>query len=195
MFSSHIWLALGWTGYGVLHSLLADKKVKQFIRDRSGKSFRYYRSLYNLVAFLLLAALIYWLIRIPTQKIWTPVIPQYFIGGIMVITGITGMLVVLKKYFVTSAGFRDLFYEGGTPNLVVEGLHRIVRHPLYVSTFLFLWGLLLLFPVWSLLVSNLVITLYTIAAIRLEEKKLVEIFGEQYIKYRKTVPMIWPRMK
>jgi methanethiol S-methyltransferase len=195
MFSSHIWLALGWTAYGVLHSLLADKKVKKFIRDRSGTSFRYYRSFYNLIAFLLLAALIYWLIRIPTQKIWMPVLSQYFIGGAMVISGIAGMVIVLKKYFVTSAGFRDLFYEGGTPKLVVGGLHRIVRHPLYLSTFLFLWGLLLLLPVWSLLVTNLVITLYTIAAIRLEEKKLVEIFGEEYINYRKTVPMIWPRMK
>jgi len=124
-----------------------------------------------------------------------PVLPQYFIGGIILVTGITGILVVLKKYFVTSAGFRDLFYEGGTPKLVVAGLHRIVRHPLYLSTFLFLWGGLLLIPVWSLLVTNLVITLYTLAAIPLEERKLVEIFGEELINYRKTVPMIWPRMK
>ena len=195
MFISHIWLALGWTGYCILHSLLADKKVKLYIRNRSGTSFRYYRTFYNLVAFLLLVALLYWLIRIPTEKIWTPVLPQYFIGGLMVITGIIGMALVLKKYFVTSAGFRDLFYEGGTPKLVVEGLHKIVRHPLYLSTFLFLWGLLLLLPVWSLLVTNLVITMYTLAAIRLEENKLVEIFGEEYINYRKTVPMIWPRMK
>ena len=195
MFTSHLLLGLAWAGYCVLHSLLADLKVKQFFRARSGNSFRYYRSFYNLVAFLLLVALLIWIVIMPSQKIWNAVLPQYFIGGLLAVAGFTGISVVLKKYFVTSEGFRDLFYEGGTPTLVIDGLHRYVRHPLYLSTFLFLWGLLLLIPVWSMLVTNVVITGYTLIAIRLEEKKLVDTFGDRYIDYRKVVPMIWPRIR
>jgi protein-S-isoprenylcysteine O-methyltransferase Ste14 len=68
-----------------------------------------------------------------------------------------------------------------------------MRHPLYLGTFLFLWGLWLLFPTVSLLLANIVITGYTLYAIRLEEEKLVAEFGEQYIRYQQQVPKLIPR--
>jgi protein-S-isoprenylcysteine O-methyltransferase Ste14 len=195
MFTSHLLLALAWTGYCTLHSILADQGVKLFIRRRIGASFTYYRTFYNLFAFVLLALLIIWQLKIPTKRIWQPFYPLYILGGMMTIAGVTGMGIILKKYFITSNGFKDLFYEGGTPVLVTDGLHKFVRHPLYLGTFLFLWGLLLLIPIWSLLVVNMVITIYTLIGIHLEEKKLISIFGEQYLDYRKKVPMIWPFMR
>ena len=195
MFTSHLLLALAWTGYCTLHSILADKGVKLFIRHRIGASFTYYRTFYNLFAFVLLALLIIWQLNITTKRIWQPNDLLYILGGLMTIAGLTGMGIILKKYFITSNGFTDLFYEGGTPVLVTDGLHRFVRHPLYFGTFLFLWGLFLLIPIWSLLVVNMVITVYTLIGIHLEEKKLISIFGEQYLEYRKKVPMIWPGMR
>ena len=195
MFTSHLLLALAWMGYCTMHSILADQGVKLFIRQRIGASFTYYRTFYNLFAFVLLALLIIWQLNITTKRIWQPFYPLYILGGLMTIAGLTVMGIILKKYFITSNGFKDLFYEGGTPVLVTDGLHRFVRHPLYLGTFLFLWGLFLLIPIWSLLVVNMVITVYTLIGIHLEEKKLISIFGEQYLEYRKKVPMIWPGMR
>lgn len=194
MFSQHIILALFWTGYFLLHSLLADMRVKQKMLQLTGRFFKYYRSLYNAIALVLLATLMIWQIKLPSKRIWAPFIPQYILGALMMFLGFTGMVLILKKYFFSSNGFRDLFLEGGKPVLVTNGLHRWVRHPLYMGTFLFIWGFFLLVPAWSLLITNILITVYTLLAIQLEEKKLVSIFGEQYIQYQKEVPMIWPRM-
>ncbi len=195
MFTSHIVLALAWAGYCILHSMLANTKVKQFFRDRLGDAFRFYRSFYLLTAGVLLVFLVKWQIGILTNWIWQPFWLQYPVGIVMVIAGLAGIAICLRKYFLSSAGFKDLVYEGGTPVLVINGIHRLVRHPLYLSTFIFIWGMLVYHPVWSLFVANLVITIYTLIGIGLEEKKLMAIFGDQYIRYREQVPMIWPGMK
>jgi methanethiol S-methyltransferase len=57
-----------------------------------------------------------------------------------------------------------------------------------------LWGIFLVIPLGSLLVSNIIITIYTLLGIRYEEEKLREAFGDIYSTYMKEVPMIWPRL-
>src|SRR5882724_486658 len=72
--------------------------------------------------------------------------------------------------------------------LELGGLHRYVRHPLYLGTLLSVWGLFLFFPLLSNLLACIMITLYTLLGIRLEEKKLLLQFGETYASYRRKVP-------
>jgi protein-S-isoprenylcysteine O-methyltransferase Ste14 len=78
---------------------------------------------------------------------------------------------------------------------MIGGIHRYVRHPLYLGTFLAIWGGFLMYPVLSLFVSNIVITLYTLIGIRFEEKKLVQEFGPAYEKYKEQVPKLIPALK
>jgi protein-S-isoprenylcysteine O-methyltransferase Ste14 len=40
-----------------------------------------------------------------------------------------------------------------------------------------------------------IITGYTLYAIKLEEQKLVEEFGHSYLSYKEKVPMILPQLK
>ena len=113
----------------------------------------------------------------------------------MVIGGLI-MLLCIKKYFLSLSGLKSLVAEEIVANeLRIDGVHQYVRHPLYFGTFVFIWGLLLLFPYLSLLIANSIITIYTLIAIRFEEQKLVDEFGEAYIKYKNNVPMILPNMK
>ncbi len=140
MFTSHLLLAVAWIFYGILHSVLADRKVKQYIMRRTGPLSRYYRSFYNILALSLFALLILWLFSMETRNVWTPVFPQFIAGMMMFIPGIIGIVLILKKYFVTSQGFKDLFYEGGKPVLVTDGLHRFVRHPLIFQYFFIFMG-------------------------------------------------------
>jgi protein-S-isoprenylcysteine O-methyltransferase Ste14 len=67
-----------------------------------------------------------------------------------------------------------------------------VRHPLYLGTFLFIWGAWLIIPLVSFGITNVVITLYTLIGIHFEERKLVEEFGQSYISYSRQVPKIIP---
>jgi protein-S-isoprenylcysteine O-methyltransferase Ste14 len=44
-----------------------------------------------------------------------------------------------------------------------------------------------------LLITDFIITVYTLLAIRLEEEKLVAEFGDQYRRYQRSVPKLIPR--
>ena len=96
------------------------------------------------------------------------------------------------------SGFKTLIQnddEQGANELYIAGLHRYVRHPLYLGTFIFIWGLWIVVPTLSLLIANAIITIYTLIAIPLEEKKLIKEFGDAYKRYTETVPRIIPRFR
>ena len=102
------------------------------------------------------------------------------------------MAICIAKYF---KGLSGLFTEpekkkGG--ELIISGIHQWMRHPLYFGTFLFIWGGWIAYPLLSLLISNLIITIYTLIGIGLEENKLIAEYGEQYKSYQQNVPMIIP---
>jgi protein-S-isoprenylcysteine O-methyltransferase Ste14 len=77
-------------------------------------------------------------------------------------------------------------------NLNTSGLNAYVRHPLYFASLIFFWGLFLAVPNNAVLVLAIISTFYLIVGTMLEEKKLVKIFGEEYIAYQKRVPMLFP---
>jgi steroid 5-alpha reductase family enzyme len=78
----------------------------------------------------------------------------------------------------------------GTPALVTSGLFRLCRHPLYFFTLL-AW---IITPVMSLdrLAVIIYTCLYASIGIPLEERKLVQIFGQPYVDYQQRVPSIIP---
>jgi protein-S-isoprenylcysteine O-methyltransferase Ste14 len=112
------------------------------------------------------------------------------------ILGAAIMLICIKKYFLSLSGLKSLFANKVVANeLRIDGIHKYVRHPLYLGTFIFIWGGFLLLPLLSLLISISIITIYTLIGIRLEEEKLLAEFGETYRKYILLTPMIIPGLK
>lgn len=90
------------------------------------------------------------------------------------------------------SGFKTLIKEESSTELIITGVHRYVRHPLYLGTFIFLWGSLLIFPLLSWLIAVLIITIYTVWAIKFEEDKLLLEYGSQYKIYMEQVPKLIP---
>jgi len=75
-----------------------------------------------------------------------------------------------------------------TTSLVLSGVYRLTRNPMYIGLTLIFAGLLTYFQVsWGLLLVPLVVWLITIWVINPEEKYLGEKFGEEYLQYKSTV--------
>ena len=160
-----------------------------------GSRFRYYRIFYVVFAFVTLILILLFQITIMPVLLFTSS-PVILVSGILLTSaGLILMMVCIKKYFMSLSGLRSLFFEKHQHELIITGVHRYVRHPLYLGTFIFIWGLLLIFPHLSLLIMNLVVTLYTLIGIKFEEEKLVEEFGEDYVRYRKRVGALWVRRR
>ena len=78
------------------------------------------------------------------------------------------------------------------PKFYTPSLYRVVRHPLYVGWLTIFWAA----P--TMTVAHLVLALgttgYILIAIQLEERDLVTAFGDRYVSYRRSTPMLIPRL-
>lgn len=193
MFPSYLILAALWISYCVLHSVLASVAVKNRVQKSGGTAYRYYRLFYTVFAAGTLAAVIYYQATIPDQQLYTQSLLTNVAGAIAALTGAGIMAICIKKYFLSLSGLKSLVQEAPKAELMIAGIHRYMRHPLYLGTFLFIWGLWIFFPYVGLLIANLVITGYTLFAIPLEEAKLVAEFGDKYKEYQQNVPKLIPR--
>ena len=160
-----------------------------------GAGFKYYRLLYTLFSFVGLAAVIIFQYTITSRPLFKQIFFIQIAGAVISIIGLLIMSNCILKYFMQLSGIRWLTNNQPDTKLMLDTLHKRVRHPLYLGTFLFIWGLLLMLPILSLLIANIIIMTYTLIGIRFEENKLVLEFGESYKEYQRKVPMIIPNLK
>ncbi len=193
MLLNHVLLGTLWIVYCVLHSVLASLSVKVFFQKRLGKGFKHYRLGYTIFAFAGLVGIIWFQLSMPSVNIYAPNPFTKILGGIIGASGLVLMFICIKKYFLNLSGLRSLAQEETYAVLEIRGVHRYVRHPLYSGTFLAIWGLFFLFPTASVLLTDVIITSYTLLALKFEEKKLVLQFGESYQMYQRKVPQIIPK--
>jgi protein-S-isoprenylcysteine O-methyltransferase Ste14 len=120
--------------------------------------------------------------------------PMRVLGGILLVAG----LIVLFRAFVR------FVVEGlGTPvpvaapeRLVVGGVYRYVRNPMYVAILAAIIGQALLLGQLGLLLYATAAWLVVAAFVRwYEEPTLARRFGEDYEAYRRAVPAWWPRLR
>jgi methanethiol S-methyltransferase len=73
---------------------------------------------------------------------------------------------------------------------MTPGLYRAVRHPIYLGFLVAFWASPVMTVGHALFAG--VLTVYVLFAIRLEERDLMERFGERYGEYRKRVRALLP---
>jgi protein-S-isoprenylcysteine O-methyltransferase Ste14 len=183
-------------GFCALHSLLASKKAKKIAEDLLNQHFRFYRLYYSLFAFITLVLILFYLVNTPSFFLFKRSVLSIAAGSIIGMAGLIIMFICIKKYFAQLSGIKSLFFSEKSSNeLMITGIHKYLRHPLYAGTFLFIWGLWILIPQLSLLISNFIITVYTIIGIRWEEQKLEAEFGTSYQQYKLKVPKLIPSFR
>lgn len=192
--TQHWLLLLLWILYSILHSFFAEAVVKQNIKKVLGKAFRYYRLCYSLFALITLVLLLWYQFSLQSIWLYTSLIIRYA-SVILIVPGLIIMIICIQKYFYDLSGIQSLqkYNPAVTPTLQQKGLHKHVRHPLYFGTLLFVWGLLLLFPLLSNLIAAVALTIYVLIGINLEEQKLLREYGEEYKQYSGRVPKLIPK--
>jgi protein-S-isoprenylcysteine O-methyltransferase Ste14 len=121
-------------------------------------------------------------------------LPARVVGAALALAG----LVVLVRAFA-----RFVIEGRGTPapvapteTLVIGGAYRFVRNPMYVAVEALIVGQALLFGSASVLGYAVLSWAAMAAFVRwYEEPTLTARYGEQYRRYRRSVPAWWPRLR
>ncbi|HEY7225116.1 MAG TPA: isoprenylcysteine carboxylmethyltransferase family protein [Micromonosporaceae bacterium] len=124
-------------------------------------------------------------------------------GGWVVARVVGALLIVVGGSFVVGAFVRFVREGLGTPapvapptRLVVGGVYRYLRNPMYVAVTAVIVGETLVLGQLVLLVLAAVALAAMVAFVKLyEEPDLAQRFGEEYERYRRAVPGWWPRLR
>lgn len=186
-------LLFSWLVYFYLHSLLAATSVKLFIiRVFSIQSARIYRIGYNFFAFTGLTVLLYYQFIIGSPALYTSGFITNGIAYGMMTISVLIITVSIRNY--DWKGFVGITGEKSA-SLVMGGLNKYVRHPLYSGTMLFALGVFICHPYLKNLLLLMLMCFYIAIGIIYEERKLVRLYGAEYKIYQKKVkkmiPYIW----
>jgi protein-S-isoprenylcysteine O-methyltransferase Ste14 len=120
--------------------------------------------------------------------------PLRLIGAVLLIAGLIALLSAFVRFVVEGLGTPAPV--AAPERLVVGGVYRHVRNPMYVAVLAAIVG-------QALLLGRLVLLLYAAGAwlvvaafVRFyEEPTLTRRFGADYEAYRRAVPAWWPRLR
>lgn len=99
-------------------------------------------------------------------------------------------LFILGGLVVIAIGWKGI--HSGNGQLVTDGIYKYMRHPQYSGFALMIIGFLIQWPtIITLVMAPILLTMYAKLA-KKEEMKMVELFGEEYVEYRKRVPAFTP---
>jgi len=121
-------------------------------------------------------------------------IPLWLAGLTLIAAGLLALLHAFWRFVVEGLGTPAPVAP--TDQLVVGGLYRYVRNPMYLAVAAIIIGQALALGQWVLLPYAAAFAAAVFAFVRwYEEPTLRRQFGEQYEAYRRVVPGWWPRRK
>ena len=121
----------------------------------------------------------------------SPLVVQ-LVGWALIAAGVLVLLYAFARFVVEGVGTPAPVAR--TQNLVVGGLYRYVRNPMYLAVGMTIVGEALVLARPVLFVWAAVFAVAVVAFVRgYEEPTLRRQFGDQYERYRSAVPGWWPR--
>ncbi|RWM31020.1 isoprenylcysteine carboxylmethyltransferase family protein [Mesorhizobium sp.] len=139
------------------------------------------------------AGLIPWLLtdhyRMPLSMV-----PGFVPLGWILVIGAAGILLHAFARFALE-GLGTPAPVAPTEKLVVGGIYRHVRNPMYVAVLSIILGQALIFSSWAVFVYGLIAAAAMISFVKIyEEPTLARRYGAEYETYRRAVPGWLPRI-
>ena len=207
------WSFLAFALFGLLHSVCAREGFKEGLARWAGRTFvdNYWRFAYCLLSY---GALFYAISPLhwgehPTANLWLIAYPEWvwrIVVALHLVSIALAYWAFLQADYLEFLGFKQLWrglrgLVGGAPpepvklfgtdRLEVGGIYRWVRHPMLAAGLLFL---LTSGPSLNNLVYLAMYAVYMVVGGYFEERRLVRIFGEDYLNYRQRVGAFFPRL-
>ena len=201
--------------FALLHSVGAQEPFKDALARVAGRFFvdHFWRILYCALSFWALyyaVASLHWARNLANDA-WLVVYPDWLWQSITALH--LGSIALLYVAFVQSdyLEFLGLKQAGrgimallgrplgapglslfGTHRLVTGGVYGLVRHPMMAAGLLFL---LTSGPSLNNLIYTGMYAAYMVIGGYYEEKRMIRVFGEEYLRYRRHVGAFFPRLR
>src|SRR5262244_676098 len=137
-------------------------------------------------------ALPWWILSARDDGIFSSGRAFRYFGVPLILIGAAGLLWCIWQFF--SEGRGTLAPVDAPKHLVVRGLYRYVRNPMYVSVATILIGEVILFMSTAIIIeTGVFMVLVYLFVVYYEEPTLRRQFGESYERYTQTVSRWIPR--
>jgi protein-S-isoprenylcysteine O-methyltransferase Ste14 len=183
--------------FAVQHSVMARKGFKAWWTQYVPKPIE--RSTYVLAASCCLL-LLFWQWRPIPAVVWQ--VADHDLAAAVAMLSLVGWVLVFTSTFIINHfelfGLSQVAHhlvdkEVPAPRFRTPLLYKFVRHPIYLGFIIAFWSA----PVMTVghLLFAAVTTAYILVGIWLEERDLIEMFGDQYREYKQRVSMLIPWRK
>jgi len=151
-------------------------------------------ALFFVIAPLVLAGFVpWWVTKWEFRPAFLGVDLTRILGGILIIVGVPGLVDSFARFALEGLGTPAPIAP--TQELVVTGLYRHVRNPIYIAVVAVIFGQALLFGNWRLLWYGALLRLFFhVFVVMYEEPTLKQTFGTEYESFRTNVPRWIPRL-
>ena len=136
----------------------------------------------------------WWISRWRFESSWFGWLPLRVVGGMPIAAGIPVLLDSFARFAVQGLGTPAPVFP--TRRLVIAGLYRFVRNPMYVAVLSVIAGQALLLGNLRVLQYGALVGLgFHLFVVAYEEPTLRSTFGEEYERYCAAVPRWKPRLR
>lgn len=175
-------------------SALRKGQAVTLLPERNGRKYPFWSQVAIVILGLAICAAMFYFLWIPLFAI--PADINILLDGIGLILYLAGCTFVLwargtlgRMWGISTSRNVKLRDDH---QIVQSGPYAFVRNPMYFGWWVAMFGLLLLYPVWMVLLMLLFSVIAFIGRARREDSALAERFGEAWAEYKKRTKFLLP---
>ncbi len=154
----------------VLFSVTKTPESKVEYNSVSSKTERNACSIYHITIFLIIIYSIFLPLKLGT--------PWFYTGLVIYLLGMAAYMIVMVNFATTPLEREP----------ITKGLYRYSRHPMYVTTLIVLIGTGIASASWLVLLLSALYMVFTVIAVPVEERFLLEQYDDAYREYMERTP-------